>query len=226
MLLPLRRPPISRWPRPERYDWLESDGVAYVVPPVGIGSDIDISLSFRLIPGGNSYGYVFGGYNGWSQTTPPTRYSLALYMNAIRDGISDVVVTAGQPKKDNTAYGTGLGYSVPLISGTFSQSEGVCILNGIEIPLPTETKQDVPYATGVMPMPIFCGASFSYPGYRPLKLRLYRFKVVSFSGETVFDFEPRVVDGEAVAFDRGSNTALETLGGGRFTAGKDPPHSL
>lgn len=55
---------VGKLPYDSEIEYLESDGNAYIILPVKCGSDLDFecSVAFRT----NSYGYIFGGYNGWS----------------------------------------------------------------------------------------------------------------------------------------------------------------
>lgn len=198
------------------YDWLESDGKAYVELPIRIGSDLVFDFVYMAFPSEHSvYGYVFGGYNGWSQTSPASRYSATYYHNV---NTKAVQFGTGQGVAYSSRFYGFDGYVKRTVR--FSQPDGICTIDGTDYAMDTSTKADVLHTSGTMKMCLFAASSYNNVGYRPLAIRLWSFKI-SAGGNIVFDFEPRVMDGAAVVFDRVSQTALTTLGGGTFTAGKD-----
>jgi hypothetical protein len=202
-----------------QYDWLESDGVAYVELPIKIGSDLVYEFSYMIPPNPlHNYGYVFGGYNGWNQTNPKRRYSVNFYQKSLSTSYGDVILTTGQPQK-TTTVGSMFPWGVRR-TVVFSQPSGIATIDGTDYEMDMSTQDDVPHSQGEMRQCLFACSSYNNIGYRPLQFRLWYFRILS-GGELLFDFEPRVIDGRAVVYDRVSQTVLETLGGGTFTAGKD-----
>lgn len=202
------------------YDWLESDGVAYVGLPFGVGCDLVISCDCQLLPTTSGSG-LFGGYHNWGSTN--TRYNMYCTNNYYNRKFD---FSYGQPRQTTSIfYDWALRFTRHSI--VFDLPRHTITLDGVSQTYKDTTvaEYQVPHTQSTIGFALFAEWVGSRTGtagvYSISKMRLYSFSVRDANNNLLFDFEPRVIDGEAVVFDKVSQTALTTLGGGTFTAGRD-----